>query len=461
METDGGFYFLGTSLKVFFIDLLLSGDNAIVIALACRSLAPHHMRKAVLFGTGAAILLRVGLTTIIAFLLDVPGLKLAGALALLVIAVRLMAAEGAEAKGHDIGERSAKRDDDLWAAIGVIFIADLVLSLDNVVALAAAAQGSIFFLAFGLLASIPLLMYGSMFIMALLDRYPVLIAAGGALLGWIAGDIGISDPVISGWVGTHAPALTIAMPLLGAVFVLLESRIAEQERGMSTAPEARRIIDPSVFVDARLVRQDEPTAELVRPDAPVADANPAAEPPRQSSLVMALLGLAKRALTQDASTNRAAPTPLRVGSPAIEDGLVGRTRALVAGGNLGDQQKLSRALDRLGCAVDVADDGSQTLDRLGHGQYGLLVLDPDMPQFDVFELTARVRAEEQETGRHTPIIAFVGHRTGGDRDQPYIAAGMDGCLSRRVVFGDVEEIVSIWLQAGSPLHRQPSPVEPG
>jgi YjbE family integral membrane protein len=304
MEFDGGFYVLGTSLKVFFIDLLLSGDNAVVIALACRSLAPHHMRKAVLFGTGIAVLLRIGLTTIVSFLLDVPGLKLAGAVALLVIAVRLMAEENRGTKGSGAdrdGEADpAKRDDDLWAAIGVILVADLVLSLDNVVALAAVAQGSVFFLALGLIASIPLLTYGSMVIMTLLDRYPALIAAGGALLGWIAGDIGISDPIIAGWVGTQAPALPIAMPLLGAVFVLAEGRIAERERRMSPAPEARPTVAPSGRGDARSARPEELVAEGLRTEASLAAADrteaPLAGPPGQASLVAALLRLAKRAL---------------------------------------------------------------------------------------------------------------------------------------------------------------------
>src|SRR4029077_11054483 len=128
------------------------------------------------------------------------------------------------------GKGSAERGDGLWTAIGIILIADLAISLDNVVALAAVAQGNVVFLTLGLLASIPLLMYGSMFVTALLNRYPILVAAGGALLGWIAGDMGISDPIISDGVSTQAPALTVAMPLLGAVFVLLESRIIEQSQ---------------------------------------------------------------------------------------------------------------------------------------------------------------------------------------------------------------------------------------
>ena len=109
------------------------------------------------------------------------------------------------------------------------------MSLDNVVALAAAANGSLFFLALGLLLSIPLLMWGSMFVAALLKRYPILITAGGVLLGWIAGDIATADPILADWLNTDAPALSVALPLLVAIFVLIESPIVEEERRSSDA----------------------------------------------------------------------------------------------------------------------------------------------------------------------------------------------------------------------------------
>ena len=138
---------MGTSLKVFFIDLLLSGDNALVIALACRSLTADHKRTAVLMGTGVAIVLRVCLTMAVSFLLDVPGLKLAGALALIVIGIKLIVKEGGRANingttGAD-GKESAERGDGLWTAIGIILIAYPVLSLDSVVAIAAVARGNV------------------------------------------------------------------------------------------------------------------------------------------------------------------------------------------------------------------------------------------------------------------------------------------------------------------------------
>lgn len=236
MLLDGDFTFVGSSLKVFFVDLLLSGDNAVVIALACRALPPKQMRFAVLFGTATAILLRVYLTTVVAYLLAIPCLKLVGAFALLMIAVKLTITEDDAKPGlvHGGATRFAEQELELWAAVVLIVLADLVMSLDNVVALAAASKGSVAFLVLGLALSIPLLMYGSLFVAALLKRYPGLITCGGAILGWIGGDIGVSDPLIADWVNTQAPALAVAMPFLGAIFVLAESRII----GRATSKES-------------------------------------------------------------------------------------------------------------------------------------------------------------------------------------------------------------------------------
>jgi YjbE family integral membrane protein len=231
MNFDGDVFFLSTSLKVVFVDLLLSGDNAVVIALACRSLPPQQVRKAILYGTAAAILLRVYFTMIVAYLLDVPGIKLVGAVALIVIAIKLIIDEDKQSAAARKSGGDEKKSIDLWTAVIVIVISDVIMSLDNVVALAAAAKGSVFFLVLGLALSIPLLMWGSMFVAALLKRYPIIIKAGGALLGWIAGDIGVSDPVIADWMSRQAPALVLAAPLLCALFVLLESRIVQNDGG--------------------------------------------------------------------------------------------------------------------------------------------------------------------------------------------------------------------------------------
>jgi len=226
MGFDSGMHSLGLTLQVFFLDLLLSGDNAIVIALACRRLPAQQMRQAIMVGTGAAIVLRILFTTIVTFLLAIPLLKLLGMVALITIAIKLLVDE-------DDGQDATQADESgapvsLWATIGVIVVADVTMSLDNVVALAAISQNSVFFLVLGLALSVPLLMYGSLFVTTLLKRYPILIPAGGALLGWIAGDIGMSDPLIADWVNAQLPGLTLAVPLACAIFVLVESNIIQQ-----------------------------------------------------------------------------------------------------------------------------------------------------------------------------------------------------------------------------------------
>jgi YjbE family integral membrane protein len=230
MEFDSTFSAIGIPLKVFLVDLLLSGDNAVLIALACRSLPAQVMRRAVLYGTGAAIALRFILATMVGVLLMVPWLKLIGAVALLAIAIKLIVGED-EAEG---GETEAS--DELWAAIKTIIVADVVMSLDNVIGIAAVAQGSWGYIALGLLISVPLLVYGSMFVGRLMEQHPALITAGGALLAWIAGDLAVGDPVISGWVDNQAFALRVAVPIAAVIFALVHSRIIAEQRRTIPAP---------------------------------------------------------------------------------------------------------------------------------------------------------------------------------------------------------------------------------
>ena len=237
MGLDAGMHSLGLTLQVFFLDLLLSGDNAIVIALACRRLPLQQMRQAVLIGTGAAVGLRILFTTIVSFLLAIPCLKLLGMLALIVIAIKLLIEEDSDidetqtASGSsplNLAGSSVMGPISLRSTVGIIVVADVTMSLDNVVALAAISENSVYFLVLGLALSVPLLMYGSLFVATLLKRYPVLIPGGGVLLGWVAGDIGMSDPLIADWVTAQLPGLTFAVPLACACFVLLESRIVQQ-----------------------------------------------------------------------------------------------------------------------------------------------------------------------------------------------------------------------------------------
>ncbi len=251
---DSGMQGINLTLQVFLLDLLLSGDNAVVIALACRHLPARQMRQAMFAGMGAAVALRILFTAVIGLLLKVPCLKLLGMGALLVIAIKLLVED-------DDAEHQAQRSGTtLWSVIGLIVFADLSMSLDNVVALAAVAQDNLGILVLGLLLSIPMLMYGSLFISGLFKRYPWLIPAGGALLGWVAGDIGMSDPLIADWVTAQAPGLVLAMPLACAIFVLVESRIIQ--RNLRLLPRPEPVLRPA-RVDEPLIAEPQP-ASVVR-----------------------------------------------------------------------------------------------------------------------------------------------------------------------------------------------------
>lgn len=173
--------------KIIWINVLLSGDNALVIALACRGLEPRHRLWGMILGAGAAVVLRIIFTGIVVTLMELPYLKLVGGLALLVIAAKLLVPE----QEDEDGVESASH---LWAAVQIVVVADIVMSLDNVIAVAAAANGSVPLLILGLAVSIPLIVAGAALIMALLSRLPILVWAGAALLGWIAGDVIATDP---------------------------------------------------------------------------------------------------------------------------------------------------------------------------------------------------------------------------------------------------------------------------
>jgi YjbE family integral membrane protein len=210
--------------QIMMINIVLSGDNAVVIALACRSLPPLQQKKAILFGSVGAILLRLVLTFFAIFLLSLPYLKLAGAALLVWIGVNLL-------KGGD-DETELDGHSNLMAAIKTIVIADLVMSLDNVIGVAAAAKGNIVLLVIGLAVSIPLIIYGSTLILKLMSRFPIIITIGAGLLGWVAGEMAFSDPAIKAWADSHH-TLHIITPVLGAVLVIavgkwLQSRSAAE-----------------------------------------------------------------------------------------------------------------------------------------------------------------------------------------------------------------------------------------
>jgi YjbE family integral membrane protein len=172
--------------KIIWINVLLSGDNALVIAMACRGLAPRQRVWGMTIGAGIAVILLIAFTGIVAKLMALPYLKLAGGLALLVIAAKLLVPEG---EGDDVTAGTS-----LWHAIRIVVIADIVMSLDNVIAVAAAANGELPLLILGLAVSIPMIIAGAALIMLVLDRFPILVWFGATLLGWIAGDVIATDP---------------------------------------------------------------------------------------------------------------------------------------------------------------------------------------------------------------------------------------------------------------------------
>ena len=184
--------FFGALLQIVMIDIVLSGDNAIVIALACRNLPPRQRRLGILWGCSGAILLRVVLTLLAALVMHMPWLRLLGGLLLFWIAVKLLLPENET--GHDVAPA-----DHLWAAVKTIIVADFVMSLDNVIAVAGASHGDFSLLIFGLLLSIPLIVWSSQIILHLMERWPMTVMIGAALLGWVAGKMLISEPMLFAW----------------------------------------------------------------------------------------------------------------------------------------------------------------------------------------------------------------------------------------------------------------------
>jgi YjbE family integral membrane protein len=198
-------------LEIIWINILLSGDNAVVIALACRSLPEGQRTLGIMLGSGVAVALRVVFTVLVVELLGLPFVKIAGGVLLLWIAVRLAGAEEPQ--------KEVRPANTLWSAIRIIAVADAVMSLDNMIAVAAAAKGSKLLILLGLALSIPLLVFGSTLLLALLHRFPVLVWAGAGLLGWIAGDLIGSDPDLAAWLRVRWPGFDTWDGPAGAAFV--------------------------------------------------------------------------------------------------------------------------------------------------------------------------------------------------------------------------------------------------
>lgn len=197
-------HFWSGLVQIILVNIVLSGDNALVIALACRNLQKKHQKPAILIGSAGAIVLRIIFVLIVDQLLKIGYLKLIGGLLLLWIGVKLV-------QGEEEGEDGVKASASLWGAIRTIIIADAVMSLDNAIAIAAAAHGDTTLIVLGLIISIPLIIFGATLIMLLLQRFPIIVIAGGALLGYIAGEVLATDPA-------YAERLAAALPNAKTIF---------------------------------------------------------------------------------------------------------------------------------------------------------------------------------------------------------------------------------------------------
>jgi YjbE family integral membrane protein len=199
--------------QIIVIDILLGGDNAVVIALACRKLPPAQRMKGILWGTAGAIILRVVLIFFALTLLAIPFLKIVGAILLVWIGVKLLLPE------HEEGHGNIEGSDKLWGAVKTVIVADLVMSVDNVIAIAGAAEASgtghsMALVIFGVLVSIPIIVWGSQLVIKLMDRFPVIITLGAMLLGWIAGTMLVTDPALIN------PQVMASMPKIEATEVV-------------------------------------------------------------------------------------------------------------------------------------------------------------------------------------------------------------------------------------------------
>ncbi len=216
--------------SIIFTNIILSGDNAVVIALAARSLRPDQQGKAIFWGSAAAIVLRIILTLVAVQLLQLPYLKIVGALLLFYIGIQLLIEEEEEVEDGKEPERKS-----MLSAVRTILIADLVMSLDNVIAVAAAAKDSVTLLILGLAISIPLIIFGSTLLLKLMERFPIIITLGGALLGYLAGEMLVTDPAVISWYGPVSHTLANIAGAIGAVFVVLVGMLIQRRSRQGAA----------------------------------------------------------------------------------------------------------------------------------------------------------------------------------------------------------------------------------
>ena len=217
-------------MKIIWINIILSGDNAVVIALAARSLPDHQQRQAILFGSGAAVVLRIALTVVAAALLELSFLQIVGGILLLYIGAQLLSEDGDEGEG-EIEKAS------MFAAIRTILVDDIVMSLDNVIAVAAAAKGNMTLLILGLAISIPMVVFGSALMIKLMARFPIIVTFGACLIGWVGGETIASDVALREFSADN-PWLHYTAATVGALAVLAIGKFMQAKRTSNQTPDA-------------------------------------------------------------------------------------------------------------------------------------------------------------------------------------------------------------------------------
>ena len=217
-------------MKIIWINIILSGDNAVVIALAARSLPEHQQRQAILFGSGAAVVLRIALTVVAAALLELSFLQIVGGILLLYIGAQLLSEDGDEGEG-EIEKAS------MFAAIRTILVADIVMSLDNVIAVAAAAKGNMTLLILGLAISIPMVVFGSALMIKLMTRFPIIVTFGACLIGWVGGETIASDVALREFSADN-PWLHYTAATVGALAVLAVGKFMQAKHTSNQTPDA-------------------------------------------------------------------------------------------------------------------------------------------------------------------------------------------------------------------------------
>jgi YjbE family integral membrane protein len=211
-------------VKIAVINIVLSGDNAVVIALACRSLAPRDQRKAFIVGTAGIVVLMTALTACAALLMTLPYIQIVGSVLLVWIGIKLLLPESED------GSVSESRG--FWEAVKTIVIADIVMSMDNVLGMAGAARGHYGMLFVGLAITMPLILFGSAMLVKLMERFPSFVVVGAGLLGYVAGDMAVGDPAVKTYIDTHAHLLELVAPILGALLVVVAGKMLARRRSL-------------------------------------------------------------------------------------------------------------------------------------------------------------------------------------------------------------------------------------